>query len=92
MMGGGGMMGGSGFGGLGLIGVILNLVITVGVIVGLVLLVVWLVRKVGANGGALSAGQRAGGSELDPREILRARYARGEITREQFQQMVSDIS
>ena len=50
----GGMMGGSGFGfgGLGLIGMILNLVITVGVIVGIVLLVVWLVRRAGAEGTA----------------------------------------
>jgi uncharacterized membrane protein len=27
-----------------------------------------------------------------PREILQARYARGDITREQYQQMLSDLS
>jgi putative membrane protein len=90
----GGMMGGSGygFGGLGLIGMILNLVITLGVIVGIVLLVVWLVRRLGSEGGALQAGPRAGAGQLLPREILQARYARGDITREQYQQMLSDLS
>ena len=90
----GGMMGGSGFGfgGLGLVGMILNLVITLGVIVGIVMLVVWLVRRVGSEGGAFSASQRSGGGQLPPREILQARYARGEITRDQYQQMLSDLS
>ncbi len=91
MMGGGGMMGGSGFGGLGLIGGILNLLISVGVIIGIVLLAAWLIRKAGANGGAFWAGLRSAGSQPAPREVLQARYARGEITREQYQQMVSDI-
>jgi len=90
----GGMMGGSGFGfgGLGLIGMILNLVITVGVIVGIVLLVVWLVRRYGAEGGAFSASQKPAAGQSSPREILQARYARGEINREQYQQILSDLS
>jgi putative membrane protein len=90
MMGGGGMMGGWGFGGLGLIGGILNLVITLGVIVGIVLLVIWLIRRVGGEGGALTAGRRA--SPSSAREILQTRYVRGELTREQYQQMLSDLS
>jgi|RifCSP16_1_1023843.scaffolds.fasta_scaffold448258_2 putative membrane protein len=87
----GGMMGGSGFGfgGLGLIGMILNLVITVGVIVGIVLLVVWLVRRSGAEG---MASQKPAAGQSSPREILQARYARGEINREQYQQILSDLS
>ena len=87
----GGMMGGYGFGGFGLIGMILNLVITVGLIVGIVLLVVWLVRRVGSQGGAFSAGQRTGQAAIAPREILQARYARGEIKRDEYQQMLSDL-
>jgi putative membrane protein len=35
------------------------------------------------------SGQRGRGG---PRAILRARYARGEITREQFQQMMRDLN
>jgi len=90
----GGMMGGSGFGfgGLGLIGMILNLVITVGVIVGIVLLVVWLVRRLGSEGGALQAGRGPKAGQPSPREILQTRYASGEITRDQYQQMLSDLS
>jgi len=86
----GGMMGGYGYGTFGLIGMILNLVITVGLIVGIVLLAVWLVRRLGAEGGALS--QKPGQAAFSPREILQTRYARGEITREQYQQMLSDLS
>ena len=48
------------------------------VMVGIVLLVVW----------ALSGRWRIGGDETRPTplEILRERYARGEITQEQFEQ------
>jgi putative membrane protein len=89
----GGMMGGSGygFGGLGLIGMILNLVITIGVIIGVVLLVIWLVRRVSSEGGAFSASQKPAAGQSSPREILQARYARGEINREQYQQILSDL-
>ena len=81
MMGGGGMMG---FGGFGLIGLLFNLLI----IIGVVLLVVWAVRRFtsGTTNGSQSLGNQS------PREILQARYARGEITREQYQQMLSDLS
>ncbi len=85
---GGGMMGGSGFGGFGtfgLIGMILNLVITVAVIVGIVLLVVWLIRRVGQNGFTNAA------NEESPREIAQQRYARGEITRDQYQEIIVDL-
>jgi putative membrane protein len=87
----GGMMGGYGFGGFGLIGMILNLVITMGLIVGIVLLVVWLVRRVGSQGGGFSTSQQPGQAAIAPREILQARYARGEIKRDEYQQMLSDL-
>ena len=81
MMGGGGMMG---FGGFGLIGLLFNLLI----IIGVVLLVVWAVRRFtsGATNGNPPSGNQS------PREILQARYARGEITRDQYQQMLTDLS
>ena len=75
---GGGMMG-MGFG-MGLIGLLINLVI----IIGIVILVVWAVKRF-TSGINTSGGQT-------PREILQARYARGEITRDQYQQMLSDLS
>ena len=86
MMGGyggmGGMMGGFGAQGFGYnpIGMILTLVFWVLIIAGIVLLVVWLVRNTGRAGLSASSGDPA----LD---ILRARYAKGEITKEQFEEM-----
>ena len=81
-----GMMG---WGNYGWIGMIINLIITVAVIVGIVWLVSWMVRRIGSNGltnvGSSVAAQ-------SPREILQARYARGEITREQYFQMLEDLS
>lgn len=93
----GGMAGGfgsgfGGFGGLGLIGIILNLVITVGLIVGLVLLVVWLWRRVNPAGQMVAAPQNPTRTGTSPKEILQTRYAGGEITREQYQQMLTDLS
>jgi len=78
---GGGMMG---FGGLGWIGLLFNLVI----IVGIVVLVVWAVKRF--TNGTSNWNQLSSGGQ-SPREILQSRYARGEITREQYQQMLSDL-
>ena len=44
------MMHGFGFGGFGWISMILNWIIIIGFIVGLVLLIVWLARKISPNG------------------------------------------
>lgn len=80
------MMGGGmiGFGGLGWIGLLFNLVI----IVGIVVLVVWAVKRF--TNGTSNWNQLSSGGQ-SPREILQSRYARGEITREQYQQMLSDL-
>ncbi len=66
--------------GLGLIGLLFNLLIVVGVVV----LIVWAVRRFSEPGSRPAGGQT-------PREIVQARYARGEITREQYQQMLDDL-
>lgn len=51
--------------------------------VALILIIVWVVRAaIGANPGGNSSNARA---------ILDARYARGEITRKEFEQMKKDI-
>ena len=71
-------------GGFGLIGLIFNLVI----LVGIVMLIVWAVKRF--SSGASNWNQPSGNQS--PREILQARYARGEITREQYQQMLNDLS
>ena len=75
------MMGFGMMGGFGLIGLLFNALIVVGVVV----LIVWAVRRFSTPGNQTSGSQSA-------REILQARYARGELTREQYQQMLSDLS
>ncbi len=73
------MMGGGMMYGFGWIGLILN----VAIIVGIVILVVWAVKRF-TSGSVSPSGQT-------PREILQTRYACGEITRDQYQQMLSDL-
>lgn len=70
------------FGLWGLIGAFLSLIFWVGLIAGLALLVVRAARRA----------RMPGGQEDEAREILQERYARGEITREQYQQMRQDIA
>lgn len=69
-------------GGWGWIGMILNLVIWVALIVGFTLLVVWAVRRA-----------RVPYTTMQPTavDILRTRYAQGEITQEQYKLMKQDI-
>jgi putative membrane protein len=88
MMGGGGMMNGFGFGGMGLFGGLIGLIFNLAIIIGIVILVVWAVKRF--TGGAANGNQTSGNQS--PREILQARYARGEITRDQYQQILQDLS
>jgi putative membrane protein len=83
-------MHGFGMGGYGLFGIV-NLVFTLAVLAGFVVLAVWAVRRFTSGGGASGSAGPAS-AELTPREIVQQRYARGEITREQYQQMLDDLS
>ena len=79
---GGGMM--NGFGGMGLFGGWIGLIFNLAIIVGIVIPIVWAIKRF--TNGSVSSGTQA------PREILQARYARGEITRDQYQQILQDLS
>lgn len=81
---GGGLIHGFGFGGMGLFGGWTGLIFNLAIFVGIVILVVWAVKRF------TSSNVSPGGQT--PREIAQARYARGEITRDQYQQMLSDLS
>ncbi|HVL34982.1 MAG TPA: SHOCT domain-containing protein [Burkholderiales bacterium] len=72
---------GMGWGWIGL-GVLHMALFWVLVILGIVVLVKWLA------GGGETSGPR---SLERPLDILKARYARGEITREQYEQMKRDL-
>ena len=83
-------MGGNGLGAFGLVGGILNLVITLGLIAGLVLLIVWLVRSFVP--GLLDKQHPNAGHDASAREILDFRFARGELSREQYQAMKHELT
>ncbi len=75
------MMGFGMMGGFGLIGLLFNVLILVGVVA----LGVWAVKR-------FSAGRSYTSGHESARDIAQTRYARGEITREQYQQMLNDLS
>jgi putative membrane protein len=79
------------FGSFGWIGWIVNLVIMLGVIIGFILLVIWAVRRLtSVQGRDFTSVSSAGGQTA--REIVQTRYARGEITRDEYKQMLEDLS
>lgn len=82
------MMGNYGYGGMSWIGMILGLIITIGIFVGLILLVVWIVRR--TSGNTYQSGSKVISSQ-SARDIAQTRYAKGEITREEYQQILTDL-
>ena len=72
------------YGGTNVIGFIFMMVFMVAIIVGIILLVIWLVRQTAGGVAAPGPGPTAGGeSALD---ILRKRYANGEIDKAEFEE------
>ena len=86
MMMGWGMMGPGGMGGFWFnpVGWIVMLLFWALIVGGIALLVIWLFREIAPGAPAPAAPSRA----LD---ILKERYARGEITREQYEEMKREI-
>lgn len=78
----------SGLCGLRLVLAILNIVVAVALLAGVIYLFVRGARPSGTNhgegGSATPGGQSA-------REIAEERYARGEISRDEFQQILNDL-
>jgi putative membrane protein len=73
---------------MGWFGMIIGLVFTIAVIVSVVLLIVWAVRR--TSGNSAQSGLQTTSSQ-SAREIAQARYAKGEINREEYQQILSDL-
>lgn len=81
------MMHGYWFGGYGWIGMIIFMLFWLLVLGGLIWLVVWAARRSGT--GSRNSNLPAGNT---PKEIAQMRYAKGEITREQYQQLLEDLN
>jgi putative membrane protein len=81
------------FGVWGWIGLIFSLIFWVGLIASLTLLVIWAIRRARVPAATVpyATGQPTAGVKNTAKEILQARFARGEITREQYQQMLDDL-
>jgi len=77
-----------GYGGFGWIGMILGLVIMIALITGFVILVIWAIRRMSGNSTHI---QYPVSKELTAKDIAKTRYAKGEISREEYQQLLSDI-
>jgi len=71
------MMGGFFGGGLGIAGMVIGYIFTALIIAGIIILLIWIVKRAGSSGI-----ERTGNS--DAAEILKQRYARGEITKGEF--------
>lgn len=81
------------FDGWDLMGLGLTVIFWVGLLAALTVLVVYAVRRarVPATAGLRAAGQPTAGGHDNPRETLQAQYARGEITREQYERRKQDM-
>lgn len=79
-----------GFARFGLIAAVIQLIISAAVVIGIILLIIWLARRL-SNAGPTGPGANPSGP-MSPRDVLQMRYARGEITREQYKQMLEDLS
>ncbi|MCL4385198.1 MAG: SHOCT domain-containing protein [Cyanobacteria bacterium] len=64
------------------IGMILNFIFSIAIIVVIIILIVWLVRR---------AGHYHGESQGKALDILKERYAKGEITKEQYEEMKKNL-
>ena len=71
--------------GMGWFGMIFMIIFWGLIIIGIVLLIRWLIQTTGSRG---SSGVSTGSKAMD---ILEERYARGEITRDEFESMKRDI-
>jgi len=75
------------FGGLGWIYLIINLVLIIGTIIALVFLVIWIVKRLSNN----NPEQALNNGAQSAVEIAKERYAKGDITREEYQKLLVDL-
>lgn len=74
------------YGAPGLIGGIIMAAVGIAVLVGIIVLVVWLVRQVQVGHPATIAGATPATPVQSPLDILKTRYAKGEIDKEEYEE------
>jgi|Deesub1362A_J573_1020465.scaffolds.fasta_scaffold31992_1 putative membrane protein len=81
------MMGGQGFGfgSWGIIGMILNLLFTLLILGGIILLIYWIVKQFTPGGTSLESKNKA-------LEVLKERYAKGEISEKEYKKMKKELT
>ena len=79
------MMGGL-FGGLGFIWVIFIFIFILAIIAGVIILIIWAVRR---TGNTQQSQQISGNAAIS---ALKERYAKGEITKEEYENIKKEIS
>jgi putative membrane protein len=81
-----------GLGGFNWIGMIVGGIFTLIILVLLILLIIWIIRRLsGRHMGGYHYMQGGMGGQ-SAKEILQMRYAKGEITQEQYQQMLAELN
>ena len=75
------------FGGIGWIFLIINLVLLIGAFIAVVFLVIWIVKQLSNN----NPGQALNHDVESAVEIAKERYAKGDITREEYQKLIIDL-
>ena len=78
------MMGGFFGGGLGWVGMVFGFIFFILVVIGIIFLIVWLVKRSNYPGVENRTESKA-------LEVLKERYAKGEITKDQFDNMKKDL-
>ena len=86
------MMGGfSGCCGYGGFGIVFNAIVLIVFVLGVFSMIIWITRRVRTNQRNKYEPTIPGSAKTSPGEVLAIRYASGEIDRDQFKKMLSDI-
>ncbi len=82
-----------GFGGFNWVGMIVGGIFSLIIFVLLILVIIWIIRRMsGRSMGGYHYMQGGGMGGPSAKDILQMRYAKGEITQEQYQQMLTDLN
>ncbi len=79
---------GGGSGGYGWAGMAFGIIIWALIIAGIVWLVIWLTKTYSAQGSQQKGSRQ---SNETPMEILKRRYAEGEVTKKEFEEMKKEL-